>query len=394
MIKANEVANLMGMDTVSLGGVIQWAMESYEKGLISSADLDGIDLRWGNGAAVVEMAGRIGRRQGFGDVLARGVKQAAAHVGGDSYKWAVQAKGLEMSRVDSRSSKAYALAFAVNPRGPDHLFTETFAEFGMGPEARALVARLTGSERYTEPYCSEKRAEIVRWHEDCYAVTDALGVCAFTTTALYGINPALMAELYSAATGIETSEEELMAMGRRILTLEKCLNVRNGATRADDTLPWRIMHEATPDHPGPDGVNSPVELARMLDEYYDLHGWDRETSWPTRETLDGLGLADVAGDFAGYGKTGKRQGAEHMKIALRLLGLGKGGGLVNSVVEAVEGCTVNDLIRTLPEEVRAQMQQVLIIVIVNGRQVGRDLWGTWRLQEGDTVSALQGLAGG
>ena len=83
-----------------------------------------------------------------------------------------------------------------------------------------------------------------------------------------------------------------------------------------------------------------------------------------------------------------------MKIALRLLGLGKGGGLVNSVVEAVEGCTVNDLIRTLPEEVRAQMQQVLIIVIVNGRQVGRDLWGTWRLQEGDTVSALQGLAGG
>lgn len=304
ILKVNEIADLMGMDTISLGGVIQWAIETREKGLLSRDDTDGLDLRWGNAEAIVEMARKIGVREGFGDLLAQGTKRASEIVGGDSYKWAVQAKGLEQSRVDTRSAKAYALAFAVNPRGADHLFTETFAEFGMGPEARGLVACITGDERYTEPYCSEKRAEIVRWHEDCYAVTDALGLCAFTTTALYGITPALMAELYSAATGIETSEEEIMLLGRRIMTLEKCINVRHGAARADDVLPWRLMHEVNPDRPEPDAVNSPEELGRMLDEYYDLHGWDRATSWPTRDTLALLGLDDVADSLEAAGRLG------------------------------------------------------------------------------------------
>ncbi len=302
VIKANELCNILGMDTISCGSVIAWTMECYEKGLVSARDLDGLDLRWGDAKAVIEMVRRIAYREGFGDVLAEGVRAAARQVGGDSYRWAVEAKGLEQSRVDTRSAKAYALAFAVNPRGADHLHTETFAEFGLSPEGRALIARITGDEKYADPCMVEKRAEIVRWHEDCFAVTDALGLCAFSSTALYGVTPARMAELFSAATGHEISEEEVMRAGRRIVTLEKCFNVRAGAVRADDCLPWRLMHEHTPDRPDPDAINAPEELDRMLDEYYSLHGWDLETSWPTSETLESLGLGDVARQLAAAGK--------------------------------------------------------------------------------------------
>jgi len=302
VIKANELCNLLGLDTISCGSVIQWGMECYEKGLITAGDLDGLELHWGNGPAVLEMVRRIAFREGFGDVLAEGVKVAAEKVGGDSYQWAVQAKGLEQSRVDTRSAKAYALAFAVNPRGPDHLHTETFAEFGLSPEARALIRKITGDEKYANPYLTDKRPEIVRWHEDCYAVTDSLGFCAFTTTALYGITPELMAQVFSAATGYEISEEAIMEAGRRIVTLEKCYNVREGATRQDDTLPWRMMNERSPDRPDPNAINSAEELAAMLDRYYALHGWDPKTSWPLRSTLERLGLGDVARELGALGK--------------------------------------------------------------------------------------------
>jgi aldehyde:ferredoxin oxidoreductase len=302
VIKANELCNIYGMDTISAGGVIQWAMECFEKGVIGPDDLEGETLQWGDGAAVNRMLKKIALREGFGSVLADGVRKAAERVGGDSWKWAVEAKGLEQSRVDTRSAKSYALAFAVNPRGADHLHTETFAEFGMSPEARELIKQITGDEKYASPYLTEKRAEIVRWHEDCYAATDSLGFCAFSTTALYGITPKAMAALFSAFTGFEMTEAELMADGRRIVTLERCFNVRLGATRKEDTLPWRLMNEEAPDRPG--AVNSGEELDEMLDRYYELHGWCLKTSRPTRESLLRLGLADVAEELAAGGFLG------------------------------------------------------------------------------------------
>lgn len=305
VMKANELCNIYGMDTISAGAVIQWAMESYEKGVIGVKDLDGEPLQWGDASAMNNMIKKIAMREGFGDILAEGVKKAAEKVGGDSWKWAVEAKGLEQSRVDTRSAKSYALAFAVNPRGADHLHTETFAEFGLSPESRELIKEITGDEKYASPYLTEKRAEIVRWHEDCYAATDCLGFCAFSTTALYGITPQSMAKLFSAFSGLEMTEEQLMEAGRRVVTLERCFNVRLGATRKDDVLPWRLMNEVTPDRPGDNTVNSQEELDGMLDRYYELHGWNRESSRPTLETLESLGLEDVAAELAALGLLGK-----------------------------------------------------------------------------------------
>ncbi|MFZ2330371.1 MAG: aldehyde ferredoxin oxidoreductase C-terminal domain-containing protein, partial [Atribacterota bacterium] len=214
------------------------------------------------------------------------------------WKWAIEGKGLEQSCVDTRVAKGYALAFAVNPRGADHLHTETFAELGLSEEGKELIKKITDSDKFIDFTSNEKRAEIVRWHEDCYAASDALGFCAFTTTALYGLTPKMMAEMWSAAIGEEVSEEELMKAGRRMVTLEKAFNVLCGATRSDDRLPWRIMNEGVKDRVGEDSmVTSQEELDKMLDEYYTLHSWDLKTSWPTRTVLKNLDLDFVIEEF-------------------------------------------------------------------------------------------------
>jgi aldehyde:ferredoxin oxidoreductase len=294
VLKANQVCNRLGMDVISAGAYVQWAMESYEKGLLTKEDTGGIDLTWGNGAAVIATLEKIAMREGkLGQLLAKGTKRAAEELGGDSWKWAVQAKGLEQSGVETRSAKGYALAFAVNPRGPDHLMTETFAELGASPEAVQLMTQLTGDVKLAVPYTTEKRAEVVRWHEDTYAATDALGFCAFSSTAAYAVTPKNMAEMYNAATGANLTTEQLMEAGRRIVTLERCFNIREGARRKDDVLPYRLMHDPVKTGPRKGFVNSPEELDMLLDQYYDLHEWDRETAIPKRETLEKLGLADV-----------------------------------------------------------------------------------------------------
>jgi len=288
---ANALCNDLGLDTISTGRVIQWAMESVQRGVLTREDCDGLDLRFGNGDAVIEMVKKIGYRQGLGDLLANGVAYAAEQIGQSSERWAVQTRGLEQSCVETRGAYAYALAFAVNPRGPDHLHSECLAEFGGTPEGVALIKRITGDEKYAVPRTEDKRAEIVRWHEDIYAVSDALGLCAFTTTAAYSLPEELIAELLKTATGINLTAEGLLQVGKRIVTLERCFNLRDGLCPAkDDVLPWRIMHEPQPDLPGGGDPMTPERLQRMLSEYYRLHAWDIY-GLPTKETLEQLNLA-------------------------------------------------------------------------------------------------------
>jgi aldehyde:ferredoxin oxidoreductase len=184
VMMANQLCNLLGLDVISAGSYVQFAMECYERGLLTRDQADGLDC-WGNGEALVRLIAKIAKREGWlGNLLAQGTRRAAEQLGGEAWQWAVQAKGLEQSCVETRSAKSYALAFAVNPRGPDHLMTETFAEFAASPEAVELIREITGDAKYATPYMTEKRAEIVRWHEDTYAITDALGFCAFSSTAV------------------------------------------------------------------------------------------------------------------------------------------------------------------------------------------------------------------
>lgn len=295
ILRANEICNDMGLDTISTGGAIQWAMESYERGVLTKEDTEGIDLKWGNGDAVVKLVGKIALREGIGDILAKGIKKAAEEIGGDSWKWAIQTRGLEQSRVETRGTYAYALSFAVNPRGPDHLHSECGAEFGGTPEAIETIRKITGNKKYAAPNMLDKRAEIVRWHEDIFAISDALGICAFTTTASYGIDEEKSAKLFQYFTGIEKTPEEILKAGQRIVTLERCFNIREGQSRKDDLAPWRIMHEKQNDliEDFKEPIITQEKLDLMLDDYFQLHGWDQKTGKPLIRTLKELQL-----DFA------------------------------------------------------------------------------------------------
>ena len=300
----NEICNRLGLDTITAGSVTQWAIESYLRGVLTKEDTDGLELDWGKLDEVKKTIEKLALREGnLGNLLGDGLKIATKRVGKESYKWAIMnKKGLEQSNVETRSAKAYALAFAVNPRGNDHLMTETFAEFGASPESIEVIEKVTGDKKWASPHFTEYRAEIVRWHEDCYEISEALGFCVFTSTAAYGVNPDNMARLYAAATGIEMSEEEMMLTGRRVCNLEKAFNVTRGATREYDNLAWRLMNEGAASGPLKGEKNSQEELDGMLDRYYELHGWDNKTSWPTRVTLEMLKLKDVADYLEKLGK--------------------------------------------------------------------------------------------
>ena len=294
--KANDLCNDLGMDTISAGGVIQWAMECREKGLLHEDLLAGLDLRFSSEEAVTRLPKMIAFREGIGDILADGVKRAANRIGRDSWKWAIHTRGLEQSRVETRGALGYALAFAVNPRGPDHLHTECLAEFGMTPEMKELIEKITGDVAYARPDVPDKRAEIVRWHEDIYAVSDALGLCAFVTTAAYGGSPDRCARLFRAMTGIDLDAEAVMEAGRRILTLERMINLRLG-WREDPSeyAPWRLMNERQESLPSDEPILDGKRMRRMVREYYALHGWDPETGVPVPTTVAALDLGEYAG---------------------------------------------------------------------------------------------------
>jgi aldehyde:ferredoxin oxidoreductase len=299
LLVANRLCNDLGMDTISAGHVVSWAMETYERGILSQEETDGIELRFGEVPALLALLERLAKREGpFADLLARGTRHAAEEVGRDSWKWAIQAKGLEQSAVDTRAAKSYALAFAVNPRGPDHLMTETFAEFGLTDESVDVIRKITGDEKYADPRLTDKRADIVRWHEDVYAATEALGFCVFTSTAAFAVNPENMSQLVSLGLGLPFDETKLMLAGRRAVTIERCFNVREGARREDDLLPWRMMNEEVPDGANAGMVTDKKMLDGLLDQYDALHGWDLDTAVPLQSTLEGLGLEAVCGDAA------------------------------------------------------------------------------------------------
>jgi len=290
--RANELCNDLGLDTISTGTVIQWAMETAERGLLPSG-AEG-DIRFGSEESVSSLPRLIACREGIGDLLADGLKVAAGRIGGGSETWAMQARGLEQSGVETRCTMGYALAFAVNPRGPDHLHTECLAERGNTPEARELIERITGSVDFARADITEKRPEIVRWHEDIYAISDALGVCAFTSTAAYGMTPARLAGFFESLTGVRCDEEHAMNAGRRIITLERLLNLRLGWTNdPGDYAPHRILHEKMKDRSDREYALEATTLTEMVERYHAMHGWDEKTGEPHTKTLADLGLLEL-----------------------------------------------------------------------------------------------------
>lgn len=272
IIACDDLCDRYGLDTISTGNVIGFAMECFERGLITKDDTNGLELKFGNHQAMVEMVRKIAFREGFGNVLAEGSLRAAQKIGKDSYRLTMQIKGSELAGFDPRGAMAMGLGFATSPRGGDHERAYVYAEVGSIP---TLVDR----------FDTKGKAALLKFVQDEQTVLDALGICCFLAKGEPMGLPDY-AKLYTYATGIEMTKEKLMSVGERIWTLERLFNNREGFSRKDDTMPERFINEALKEGASA-GHKFPLE--KMLDEYYKERDWDTE-GVPTKALLDRLGL--------------------------------------------------------------------------------------------------------
>ena len=287
-LKCIDLANRYGLDAITLSEVISWAMECHERGLISRDEADGLDLAWGNGETVLALIHKVAHREGFGDMLADGVRKAAERLGRGSEEFAMHGKGLEVFQADPRSIKAYGLGNAVASRGADHLRSEPWFEFSNDPAE--------GIRRFGIPETAFRleykgKGLVVKHFEEMAAISDATGVCKNTYNNMEVLDWEGTAELLHAATGWDFTGEEVRQIGERIVNLERLFIAREGITRQDDCLPKRFTEQPLPDGSGP-STGAVLELDTMLDEYYTARGWDVQTGLPTSEKLQELDLDD------------------------------------------------------------------------------------------------------
>ncbi|MCR4426440.1 MAG: aldehyde ferredoxin oxidoreductase family protein [Firmicutes bacterium] len=299
-----DICNRQGMDVISTAECVSFAMECFERGLLSSGEVDSLDLRWGNAEAVMALVQKIARREGFGDVLADGVREAAKRIGRGTGDLAMHVKGLELFMADPRGLKGYALGNAVASRGGDHLRSEPSFEFSQDTEAGK---RLFGSEKAGFRLEHEGKGRVVKHYEEVCALADSLNACKNTITNMEVLPFDDAARIVNAAAGTELDGADVQRICERIVLLERCFIVALGITRADDTLPRRFLEEPMPEGCG-DTSGSTVELSGMLDEYYAARGLDIDTGVPTRDTLGRVGLEEWGDILAQRGVCAKREG--------------------------------------------------------------------------------------
>jgi len=285
VIAADRVADELGLDSISAGVTIGFAMELYEKGILTAADTDGLELTFGNDQAMMTLLRLMAYRQGIGDILADGTKASASKIGKGSEKYAMHVKGLEMPAYDVRGAKAHGLNYATAYTGADHNKGYAFQEI-FGVPIPWEVDRLA----------IEGKGKLTKWNQDVRAATcDCATMCAFMLdTALPAISTQNTSALMEAVTGLVIPPDEVQKVGERLNNLAKAFNTRAGFTRADDTFPERLMTEPLKEGGSKGQLISKEDLNTMLREYYTERGWNPETGVPTRSKLVELNLGYVA----------------------------------------------------------------------------------------------------
>lgn len=284
IIAADRLCDELGLDTISTGLTISFAMELYEKELLSLEDTDGMELNFGNHEAMVDLVQKMAFQEGIGALLSHGSKYAAQKIGKGTEKYAMHVKGLEMPGYDVRGSKAQGLGYATSYTGGDHNRGYAFQEI-FGIPVPEPVDRLT----------TDRKAMITRWNQDLRMATcDLPLMCAFLLdTALTGNAPQNTADLLTGITGISYTQEEVLEAGERVNTLARAANLLAGFRREDDTLPERLLTEPLKDGSAKGHFISEDELNTMLDEYYSIRGWS-DKGVPTRDKLMSIGLKNVS----------------------------------------------------------------------------------------------------
>jgi len=283
----HHLANQYGMDTISLGGTISWAMEAWDEGLITAEDTEGIDLSWGNDDTIIKLTKMIALREGFGDILAEGSERAAQRIGRGTDKFVMTVKKQEIAGQEPRAQKSMGLAAVTAARGADHLYAfPVLDEAGFDEDIK---------KRFGEEYLPEMadrlnpkyKGIMVKECEDFMVMVESVGLCKYGTQIppeFYYDDVALALRVHN---GLDLTGADLQEIGERIVNLNRLFNARFGITRKDDCLPDRLTKVKAPIGPSAGEV---VELDQMLDEYYSVRGWDQITGLPLKETLERLGL--------------------------------------------------------------------------------------------------------
>lgn len=276
--KANDICERFGMDVISTSATIAFAMECFEKKLLTKSDTDGLELTWGDHTAILELLQRMGNREGFGAVLADGSKKAAEQIGKGSEKFCMEVKGLETPMHDPRAFSSWAVAFATSPRGACHVYAPTYWL------ERGLTFPELGYDTALDRFATERKGAWTKVFQDFCEVLESMVVCKFSLYAnLRGPDFVNMVRL---TTGWDVSLDDLREIGERINNMKRLILNRLGITRKDDVLPERFMKEPLPDG-GCKGYLP--DLEPMLDEYYQARGWDKN-GVPTPEKLQSLGI--------------------------------------------------------------------------------------------------------
>jgi aldehyde:ferredoxin oxidoreductase len=294
VLRANDLLNRYGLDASSTGNLIAWAIELSQRGLISEADTDGRRLNWGDDQRVIELIQEIAERRGFGNQLADGAREAAQKLGGEAARYLIWTKYLPQSDpVDLRCFPAYALGNSLASRGSDHLRSRpTWEAHGIPEET---LERIYGGPVPSNPQSYEGKGRVIWWWETFLALIDALGLCKLIA---HNVSPgtldfATLSELIGLSTGLEIDTDELLAIGERIVNLERMFLVREGVNREHDYPPERYFEPlVSPDGLKPEEKDMALDRGRfdgMLDEYYELRGWDA-CGIPRMSTLERLGL--------------------------------------------------------------------------------------------------------
>ncbi len=281
IIKLVEMADDLGLDAMSAGVVISWAMECYEKGLLTREDCDGLECNFGNEDAAIALMEKIAHRDGIGDLLAEGTKRASEKLGKGSEHVAMHCKGLELPGYDPRSLKTTAAGYAVGTRGACH--------------NRSLAYELDIKGVFHRFTAEPGRGKAMVDNENFACVLDCLVLCKFLRNCFDDFAHDV-AEVYTMTTGIDLTAEELMAVGERVCTLKKAFNIREGWTRADDTLPPRIFEDPIPAGPSKGSLVTHEEFKTLVDDYYQARGWTEEGLIPRSKLIE-LGLEDIADEI-------------------------------------------------------------------------------------------------
>jgi len=288
LLKANDMCNRAGLDSISAGSTVAFAIECFEEGILTEEDTDGLVLGWGGSRAIVALLAKIIDREGIGDVLADGVRVAARKIGRGAEQFAMQVGGQELPMHDPRLDSSYGVAYQVEPTPGRHtVASRTYGEFMSLDDKRSSLERAPFPQERRD-ICRANGGELLAANTAHVNLANASGLCLF---GLRIGRDTSVADWLNAATGWRRGEEEYLEIGHRILTLRQAFNLREGIDPRSIRLPERILEGRSTKN------GSRNEAARdnevMLKDYYRHLRWDPATGQPTRERLQQLGLSDV-----------------------------------------------------------------------------------------------------